>query len=65
MNKKEKQYLIEKLNNINQVFAMADNELKQLHPFLNKYEKIELSVRCGIVQAEIDYLIREYERGNR
>lgn len=64
MNKKEKQCLVEELENISLVFDMTDDELKQRHPFLNKYEDIELSVRCGIVQAEIDHLIEKVRKGN-
>ena len=63
MNKKEKQSLIEKLNWIRNVFDMPENELRQNYRWLEETDEINYAIRSGIVQAEINRLIDECNRG--
>nr|DAN38834.1 MAG TPA: hypothetical protein [Caudoviricetes sp.] len=65
MNKKEKKSLIEILKEIRGIVDMSNHELRQRYRWLEEYDEIGYEIRCGIVQAEIDYLIGEYERGVR
>lgn len=52
-----KDYILMKLKEIIEIVDLPDDELKKKHKWLQEYDEVNYSMRCGIVKAELDGLI--------
>lgn len=56
-----KDYILMKLKEIIETIDLPDDELKKKHKWLQEYDKVNCAMRCGIIKAEIDYILEKLE----
>lgn len=57
----EKELIMKELNFIKDTIDLYDDELKKIHAWLNDFDEVNYVMRCGIIKAEIDYILEKVE----
>lgn len=57
----EKEFIMKELNFIKDTIDLPDDELKKRHAWLNDFDEVNYAMRCGIIKAEIDYILEKLE----
>ena len=57
----EKEFIMKELNFIKDTIDLYDDELKKIHAWLNDFDEVNYLIRCGIIKAEIDYILEKVE----
>lgn len=50
---------MKELNFIKDTIDLSDDELKKIHAWLNDFDEVNYAMRCGIIKAEIDYILEK------
>lgn len=56
----EKEFIMKELNFIKDTIDLLD-ELNKLHAWLNDFDEVNYAMRCGIIKAEMDYILEKLE----
>lgn len=57
----EKELIMKELDFIKDTIDLYDDELKKIHAWLNDFDDVNYVMRCGIIKAEIDYILEKLE----